>query len=100
MMPRASRQSSADRPASDPSAMRRRRGVGAMAGLAVLACAVLLGCASSSDVDDLRAELDATEARTASNEARLAAESAQASATEAKEATEKAERIFQKALRK
>jgi len=84
--------------------------------LAALVSGSSLGCATNSDVEALRIELDSTrkiakaaqreaeaaaaEARAASTEARMAATAAAGSAAEAKAAGEKVEKIFQKSLRK
>jgi hypothetical protein len=68
-----------------------------------------LGCATSSDVTNLEAELAETrqiaedaqlQAAAAAADAQAAKESAAAAAAEAREASEKADRIFQKTLRK
>ena len=84
--------------------------------LATLVFGSSLGCATNSDVEALRIELDSTrkiakaaqreaetaaaEARAASSEARNAATAAAASAAEAQAASEKVEKVFQKSLRK
>ena len=84
--------------------------------LAAMVCASPLGCATTSDVDELRIELASTreaaveaqrqataasaEARAASDEARKAATAAAGSAAEAQAASEKVEKVFQKSLRK
>ena len=84
--------------------------------LAALVSGSSLGCATNSDVEALRIELDSTrniaktaqrqaesaaaEARAASEEARKAATAAAGSAAEAQAASEKVEKVFQKSLRK
>ena len=76
--------------------------VGAGAGALLLVAAGLGGCASTSEIESVRAEAEAAKvaAQNAQQEAEAARAAAEAAAAEAAAASEKADRIYQQSLRK